>query len=235
MHTVISPWGVFKKWLHVIALALACVGLSGCERFQSGVAPDPNAPVGAYVDVINYNYDRTYQYTMSDLTQPNAPEIGGGIVDLLASGGSANCCISLPKVWRPGLKVRLDWGEADYKKEIARHSQEFEIPKYDQPGNMYLTYLPEGKVELIVSKVEPGHPNWPGSIKQTPWDYCVAQHGRKDCKEVLPKTGLSLNEMKGFCHLDGLEPGQCERLIAKCISDYEDAEMCNKLVWEKSE
>ena len=231
-------------------LLSGCFVLAACTPFDFGeTAPsdkpiasaDPHAPVGAYVDVINYQHDHNYGYELYDLTVPETPAIGGGAVYPLASGGNVNCCIALPKVWRAGMKVKLAW--RDYYRAVPDEvgvkqvdtTQDFEIPRYEQPGNLYITFLPEGKVELIVSQVEPGYPNWPGSIKQTPWEYCVAKNGRKACKAVLPKI-FSISESKGFCTYVkriGEDMGLCKSAMTRCIDEYEDQELCTKTLWSE--
>jgi hypothetical protein len=206
--------------------------------------------VSGYVDTINYNYNRTYGFSLYDLTtERDAPLISGG-AHVLDSGGNVNCCIALPKQWRPGLKVRLDWRESDHtwsregdtfdvhRELIGEHTEEFEIPHYDQPGNLFIVFLPEGKVELVVSQVEPASPDWPGSIKQTPWNYCVEKNGRFPCKLTLPKLSLSFREMTGFCSWikeENRDMKTCEKAIAACVHDYEDKALCERVLWGKEE
>jgi hypothetical protein len=238
-----------------VIIALGILGfiiimlLNGCaERTpvkDAGNNKTDNA--GVYVDVINYNYDRSYQFTLYDLTREDKPPISGGIVWPLASGGNVNCCVSLPRVWRPGLKVLLKWGEADEKtkEEIARHEHEFEIPRYKRPGNLYIVYMPESEVQLVVSEVEPGSDKWPGQVKQTPWDYCVKTNGRKPCKAAVAKTypyqGFCTNwNRRGPKELErdrrlGIDGSRdlCKESWDRCLYEYEDEEFCNKVLWGK--
>jgi hypothetical protein len=209
--------------------------LSACQPSAPSVAN--HDAVAAYVDVINYSHDRSYQFTLRDLSQNEAPEVSGGIVWPLAAGGSANCCISLPKQWHSGLKVRLDWAEADetIKKETGSFSRDLEIPRYEQVGNLYITFLPKGEVALVVSPVEPGNAQWPGSVKLTPWDYCVATAGRKACKAAMPKYGVpSWDEMQGLCTYykqKNEDPALCEDFYQRCITAYEDEPQCKSVLW----
>jgi Protein of unknown function (DUF3304) len=228
--------------LGIAILLAACTPVQQSEPVATASpSPDPNV-VGAYVDVINYQHDHNYGYELYDLTVPDMPAIGGGSVYPLASGGNVNCCIALPKVWRAGMKVMLAWRDY-YRAEpdidgvkLVDTKQEFEIPQYAEPGNLYLTFLPEGKVKLIVSQVEPGHPNWPGEIKSTPWEYCVEKNGRKACKAVLPHYGVgSWEEMQGFCtYLKEESPNEmnlCDQSIEACTQAYEDPERCKNVHW----
>lgn len=227
-----------RPYLTTVLLLIA-LSLTGCKRVESAAtpAPDPNAPVGGYVDVVNYNHLRSYRYTLRDWTNKSPQEIGGGIIWPLSAGGNVNCCIQLPKQWHAGLKVRIDWQEDDQitRKMVSNNLTVLDVPQYSEPGNLYISMLPDSQIELVVSKVEPGHPEWPGQIKQTPWDYCVATAGRKACKAVLPKYGVgSWEEMQGFCtYLKDIEApaSECTDMMNRCIDAYEDEPRCKEVLW----
>ena len=230
---MLCRWG----WAAVVAVVLAgCKPQGGAtqQAVPAGDGGEPQADVAAVmVDTVNYQHDRGARYTLYDLSGGKKTAVGGDIADPLASGGAKNCCVSLPQVWKPGMKLLLEWQEGDFERTYPeRYSKELEIPRYEQPADLYVVFYPQHDVELVVSFSEPGHPQWAGRVKQTPWNACVEQVGRKVCKAALPKTGLSLDEMRGFCNSDTLEPGQCERLLEHCVADYEDRDMCTKLVWE---
>ncbi|WP_297575284.1 DUF3304 domain-containing protein [uncultured Deefgea sp.] len=218
-------------------LAFGCLLLSACDQSQSAAAPapDPNAQAGGYVDVVNYNHLRSYRYTLRDWTNKNQQEIGGGIIWPLSAGGNVNCCIQLPKQWHAGLKLRVDWQEDDQitRKMVGNNLTVLDVPQYSEPGNLYISMLPDSQIELVVSKVEPGHPEWPGKIKQTPWDYCVATAGRKACKAAIPKT-FSVVESKGFCtYLKriGEDMALCDSAMRSCMEGFEDQELCTQTLW----
>ena len=117
--------------------------------------------------------------------------------------------MSLPVVWRPGIRLWVESQGSDFERTYPElHAREVELPRYDKPAGVYVVFYPDHEVQMLVSPAEPGHPGWAGRIKQTPWAACVAEHGRKVCKRAIPKPG---NE--GFCVRDTLEPGQCERLL----------------------
>ena len=218
----------------LLLLALLC----GCTPDSEGATTKKGAAantLAAYVDVINYNHDHNYGFTLIDLTVNPVQAISGGAVWPLASGGSANCCIQLPKKWRAGLKVSVKWD--DYIKHDLQgsHERELEIPRYARPGNLYVVFGPEQQPELVVSLVEPGHPDWPGKIKQTPWDFCVATSGRKACKAAMPKRFDAVSS-QGLCTYMKKEnfpesDANCEFAIVECIRDYEDEAFCKETLW----
>ena len=210
----------------------ACSPDSGPDTATAGQANKDIASV--MVDSANYRVDREIKYTLYDIANGKKTAVGGSIVSPLEGGGAKGCCLALPMAWHPGIKLEVEWGEADRKQIFPeKYVKELEVPRYEKPADLYVVFYPEHEVEVVVSVGEPGHPEWAGRIKQSPWEQCVADFGRKVCKRVIPKTGLDLEEMRGFCRSDTLDPGQCERLLHTCIEDYEDAEMCNKLVWDK--
>ena len=226
-----------QSYLTGVLSVLLGLTLAACEPKAGGSASEGKADksvASVMVDSVNYRIDREIKYTLYDISGGKKTPVGGSIVGLLESGGAKGCCLALPKEWRPGLMVRVEWGEADFDRIYPeRYAKDLEIPRYDEPSDLYVVFYPEHEVEVVVSFGEPGDSSWQGRIKETPWNHCVAEHGRKECKRVLPKPGLSLEEMRGFCLSDTLDPGQCDRLLRTCIEDYEEPEMCKKLVWDK--
>ena len=198
--------------------------------------PKAEGKFTAAVDSVNYSHIYEFSYTLYDLSRTPPQAIGGDLTDVLQGGGSKGCCVSLPTQWHPGIKLRLDWERADFDK-IEKFSQEFELPKYERPGDLFVILNPDSTIEVIVSSVEPGHPDWPGKIKLPPWDQCVKDFGRKTCKQALPKYGgVSPKEMQGFCTYvkeENKDPSLCEGVIRDCLEDYEDEDFCKKTLWGK--
>ena len=220
-------------------LGLICLTLLACEPQASPeqtheMDKSDSSMAGVMVDSVNYMHDRGMKYTLYDVRGGDKKPVGGSIVDPLGSGGAKECCFNLPRTWHAGIKLRVEWQDSDYERTHPEvYVKELELPRYDHPADVYVVFYPKHEVEILVSPAEPGHPEWAGRIKETPWDTCVAEHGRKVCKRAIPKPGLSLEELRGFCLIDGMEPERCERRRQFCIEDYEDEEMCTNLVWDK--
>lgn len=224
-----------KLWCRFGLALLGALLLPACMQEAANADEPSQANAGVMTDSINYRHDRGMKYTLFDLSQTPPKAVGGAIVRPLATGGEKGCCIKLPQQWQPGMKVRVEWGEADEQIYPENYIRELEIPRYQTPADLYVVFYPEHEVEVVVSPAEPGHPDWAGKIKQTPWEDCVAKHGRKVCKAALPKrfdTGA-----RGFCTYlkEDNQPGNdklCADATFMCMQDYEDEEFCKNILWE---
>ena len=132
------------------------------------------------------------------------------------------------------MKVRLDWHESDRENIYEEQTRELEIPRYTVPADLYVVFYPEHKVELVVSAAEPGHPDWQGQVKKTPWEQCIETYGRKPCKAALPKQFDTSSV--GFCTYLKKEnrpdaDGLCLTAMRQCMTDYEDEPFCKGILW----
>jgi len=237
---------LLRTFLHIVFLSLLAMATPGCERVSAldpvpATATDVAAKDTATVmsDSVNYMHTAGVQYTLYDLSKKPPIPVGGAIVYMLASGGEKGCCLTLPKTWKPGMKVRLQWQETDRERTYEENTRELEIPPYDEPADLYVVFYPGKEVELVVSAAEPGHPDWRGRIKQAPWDHCVENHGRKPCKAALPKQ-FDTRSSQGFCTFTVAEDyprenfdGElmCWAATQECMKDYEDEEFCKGILW----
>jgi hypothetical protein len=77
-------------------------------------------------------------------------------------GGGFTCCVSVPTVWRPSLKVTVIWDgwEKDVEKTITRVVQ---VPKYDAKtaSTMDVHFLRSGEVKVFVLRIGLGHRDYP--------------------------------------------------------------------------
>lgn len=232
----------FSAWPMVSLMLAASLLATGCERVRDGgeaaspAAAQSQGTSGVSIDSVSYRHDRSMKYTLFDLSKTPPQAIGGEIVGRLASGGSTGCCLALPATWRPGLRVRVEWTESDRDTSYPeKHSRDIEIARYDKPAGLFVVFYPPHEVEVVVSGAEPGHPEWTGQIKQTPWDYCVETNGRKPCKAALPKL-FDAASRQGYCTSlretkvpDGEE--LCSFSLYRCMQDYEDEPFCKSVLW----
>ena len=209
------------------------VGASASSAHANHAA-DANSSVMS--DSVNYMHERGVKYTLYDLSTTPPTAIGGSIVDMLGTGGEKGCCISLPKTWRPGIKLRLVWDEADRQQTYPeKYTRDFEVPKYDEPADLYVVFYPKNEVEIVVSKGEPGHPDWKGRVKETPWESCLAHYERKVCKRATAKL-FDTESSQGLCtsmHADKYPEADalCLSSMQRCLADFEDELFCKSILW----
>ncbi|PHV11930.1 hypothetical protein CSQ89_08385 [Chitinimonas sp. BJB300] len=168
-------------WLMLGLMILAACGQSGDAASTQTKTKKAAAKAEAFSATtysLNYSHDYYLQYTVYDLTVAEKPAIGGANVFPLG-GGDQGCCIALPKQWRPGMQVLVKWSYADRDKILGSLQKELEIPKYTEPGNLFVTFHDGVEVELVVSRYSPGQPQWPGRINQEPMEHCLATESKK--------------------------------------------------------
>ncbi|WP_078059544.1 DUF3304 domain-containing protein [Xanthomonas massiliensis] len=105
-------------------------------------------------------------------------------------GGGTVCCAMLPAKWRPGLSVRVDWLEQNWRdcSYRERHRQ-VPVERYDEIGTLWVHFLTNGNVRVIVSNPGPGNPDYPGPHdpipRKNPWHvYPADAHCNKQWTEV---------------------------------------------------
>jgi len=73
-----------------------------------------------------------------------------------AGTGSQMCCVSLPERWRPDLRVRVDWGVTNWPKcEADEYVTHVLVERYDEVGNLYVHFFPDGSVRVVSSNYYP--------------------------------------------------------------------------------
>jgi hypothetical protein len=235
------------RHLGTLLVMAMCMGwLSACKPVApaaqaltaSAVSPADADTSSVTSDSVNYTLDLGMQFTLYDLSKTPPVAVGGGFVDSLVAGGQKGCCLSLPKKWHAGMKVRVQWSESDHDRIYDERKQDLEIPRYDKPADLYVVFYPGHEVEVVVSPAEPGHPDWRGRIKQSPWEYCLANNERKVCKRATAK--LFDTHQVGFCtdtkaadfpkeNYDG--ELLCAAAMHQCMQDYEDEPFCKGILW----
>ncbi|UXY15133.1 DUF3304 domain-containing protein [Chitiniphilus purpureus] len=239
-----------SRWRY--GLLLASVALTGCQpkdavpkaapaSAASAPASDPDTFMASSRGV---NYDREYaiRYTLYWLDGNKKDAVGGSNVGPFEDSGQ-NCCVSLSRIWRPGLAVQVDieWMEIAGDAGDEKTSKVYPIPEYRQPGDLYLLFHSGKQLELMVSAHEPGTPGWAGREQLTPLEACVARHGKKECMKNFPKYPGNSNEafaerMRRNCTPDALKGSSnengdraaCERMQKECREKWiiSDKKMC---------
>jgi hypothetical protein len=158
---------IFGKSLMVgvrtsIAALLLLPILSACAK--------SDVPVS--IHGVNYSGE-IFRYFVVD---PNDEKNNGGgeTIDPYGAGGTM-CCFSLPKKWRPGIKVQINathWvsNKTDDRLQEVSETKIVEVPNYlnGKPGELWVLRGEKGDLSLISSDYQPDHVKWPGKIKGWP-------------------------------------------------------------------
>jgi hypothetical protein len=150
-------WRQLSRCWWLIAAVLA-----GCEK------PD----VAVNIHGVNYKGD-AFSYYVADPARPDSGA-GGELIDAFAAGGTT-CCFTLPKIWRPGIKVQISTTHwlpklPDNSLPEVKETHIAEVPRYadGKPGELWVLRMADGGIGLVSSDVQPDHEKWPGKVKGWP-------------------------------------------------------------------
>ena len=120
-------------------VALACaVFLNGCALLQKEESPT----VGAQVGIVNH----TGRY----ISSASVDGAGGGRMSAWGAGVANICCASIPRIWYPGIKVRVRWNMPEGIQDVIKEKT-VEVERYDEPGSIYMHFFPNDEVRVVVS------------------------------------------------------------------------------------
>jgi hypothetical protein len=148
----------------VLLVAIA-VGIS----FVVDAIEERNATSTASLIVMNYTDVDVHASVTPDGKPVDSGYGAAYSIGPRAGGAGANCCIELPTHWRPGIRVKVkyrfgDWPGNRYEEQTV----ELPRPPGDRPGDVRLSFLPDRSIELFDTTYSPGHPRWPGRMKDFP-------------------------------------------------------------------
>jgi hypothetical protein len=143
-------------WLTSLCAVLI---LSACAMHANDLVPDQDK-VGVTVTAIGH-YGAMIgipEYSVDGFHAGNNSGWGGG--------GSFSCCVLLPRVVTKPMVVTVRWETYRSNVDEERHHKatvpiHFAVEPGDSSG-LYVHFLPGHKVEVWVSWLGPGHPQYPG-------------------------------------------------------------------------
>ena len=144
------------KWL--LAL-LAALSLSACAGLDLDDEDDSPKTAPAQVGIVNHTGNYIYSASVNGA--------GGGKMSAWSAGTANICCASIPMVWRPGLKARVRWNMPIGPKDVIKEKI-VEVEKYDRPGSIYLHFFPNDEIRIVVTRLDPNHPNHPVPLPAKP-------------------------------------------------------------------
>lgn len=129
------------KWL--IAL-LAALSLSACASLADDARDEAPATATAQVGIVNHTGNYIYSASVDGA--------GGGNMNAWGAGVASVCCTSIPRVWRPGMKVLVRWNMPIGRQDVIKEKI-VEVEKYERPGSIYLHFFPNDEVRVIVTNI----------------------------------------------------------------------------------
>lgn len=147
----------------LVPVFMLCMSLlSGCEA----------STVNVNLHGVNYTIE-PFTYMVMDPVKPDQIS-GGELIDSFAAGGTT-CCATLPREWRPGIKLTVrttHWLKArpDGSLPEIKQVHVVEVPKYvdGKPGELWVLRNADGSVSVVSSDLQPDHAQWPGKVKGWP-------------------------------------------------------------------
>ena len=137
-------------------------------------APMPGPRVGASVSGFNYTPDFIgwFRITGPDGMRGGGPNIMPAPPGERSGGGAENCCISIPRIWRPGIQVTVHWHVEkvqDGKTPGVVYRATTEVPQYngEDTAGMWAIFLPDDRVKIMVAD---GNANGRNSVDVRPAD-----------------------------------------------------------------
>ncbi|TFW32109.1 DUF3304 domain-containing protein [Massilia horti] len=146
-----------RRW-RLLLLLLAVVSIGGYAAYTS-ITKEEFMP-----DSIGGVHHMGEKFYISDffVNGYSGSKVGRG-----GGGGSLVCCVAIPKKWRPGLTADVRWevlyfsdDEPGVPKLEAMYRAEVPVEKYDETGNFWVHFYPNGRIRIVVSNNGPGghHP-----------------------------------------------------------------------------
>jgi len=90
-------------------------------------------------------------------------------------GGRSAPGPALPEKWHPGLTVHVAWDVRDWQRDKgSRHEADVPVDPYTEDGDLWVHFLANGTVRVVVSNMGPRSPIYPGPHDpipdKNPWD-----------------------------------------------------------------
>jgi hypothetical protein len=149
----------------------------------------------------------------------------------------------LPDKWHAGLTAHVKWNVSNWKDNAGSGSYEADVPvdRYTEHGHVWVHFLADGTVRVVVSNYGPRNPNYPGPHdpipQKQPWYMYPARRDHRDSKEryadydVAEKRCATATDAKA-CENDANNQsldeqlGDARRYLPPCASMAGDVVNC---------
>jgi hypothetical protein len=135
-----------RMWVGVSTVCLSTV-LLGCDDGQTSAG------------ITGYNHMKHLYVGSFSVNEGMGPDASP------ENGGKETCCVSIPRIWRPGHKLKVRWHYDKLPDDpiVVPPNQEAEVvlPKYNSPGRMQVHFYDGNKVKIVISNCSVAHPFYP--------------------------------------------------------------------------
>lgn len=111
---------------------------------------------------------------------------GGGMQPRASSNGRI-CCVTLPRLWHPGLTVAVAYRTSSMflKDPHSYVEKEVLVPRYEPflGGLIYFMYFPDDQVRVVATPYEPGYSKFAYDI-----DFANSERNPEKVREFLEVT-----------------------------------------------
>lgn len=123
----------------LFGIIVGCFFLTGCAVSAS----ESSETYGAQIGIVNHTGNYIYSAAVGD---------GGGGSSFPYHAGIANiCCVSLPKIWRPGLEYVVRWDVPEGRKHNIREKV-VKVERYYESGSVYVHFFDNDEIRIVVSR-----------------------------------------------------------------------------------
>lgn len=171
--------------------------LAGCSRAPEAMASPKTNTVSVSIHGVNYTAN-PFRYVLVDAKNPSNGTGGGEHISPFGGGGTS-CCLALPERWSPGIQVKIHathWLPKTAQGNLPEVEKTYtvDIPAYPNggAGELWVLRTAEGAVELVMSNVEPDHPQWPGKVKGWPQPSLAYQRERWELHRKIAERDVTL-------------------------------------------
>jgi hypothetical protein len=98
----------------------------------------------------------------------------------------------LPEKWRPGLTVEIRWDISNWRDcKWDQYVRRVAVEPYTEAGTLWVHFLENGKIRVVVSNPGPGNPAYPGPHDAIPNKDPWHVYPRERCEgKVAPQPVL---------------------------------------------
>ena len=142
----------------------ACIFLCGFLLFSNVACSKESMKTSVSLTAYNHTESGVGSYivTLADGTSVEAGYLAPG-----EGGGGETCCLSIPSVWKPGMKATISMHILKNGKPI-RVEKIVSVPRYNSSdaGRFVVHFLHDGSLKVFVTKYSLGHRKYPLSGKE---------------------------------------------------------------------